>query len=266
MSGEGRGICTRERRLISSAGIVLALLMLLPLKQTLSQRPSVSGDSARRDSMPTDSLRAADCAACFLAIPVGGVMILSAIFAAAPLALFIGERGPSEMSFLQDHGAASASVGGAFQAGQTWADAVRIEAVRRNLCYALTVEEFWRPTHVEYFTARAGYLFHPRRITAGGVTLGFMNGPSRTRDSGPEIGLPLFVGDTSRVSFRLEPTYVLSSRGLLWSHRAECDVAMPRQPYFLGVSAVGKIDPPPSPDTQRDFAHGAYLLTFGARF
>jgi hypothetical protein len=121
------GICTRKNRLISSASIVLALLMLLPLKQTLSQRPSVSADSARRDSMPTDSLRAADCAACFFAIPAGGVMILSAIFAAAPLALFIGERGPSEMSFLQDHGAASASVGGAFQAGQTWADAVRIE-------------------------------------------------------------------------------------------------------------------------------------------
>ncbi|HEY2375236.1 MAG TPA: hypothetical protein VGH98_04620 [Gemmatimonadaceae bacterium] len=193
-------------------------------------------------------------------------MILSAIFAAAPLALFIGERGPSEMSFLHDHGAASVSVGGAFQAGQTWADAARIEAVRRDLYYELVAEEFWRPTHVQYFTARAGYLFHTRRIAAGGVTLGFMSGPPHTRDRGPEIGLPLFVGDTSKFSLRLEPTYIRSSRGLLWNYRAEFDVAIPRHPYFLGASAVGKIDPPSTPDTQRDFTHGAYLFTLGARF
>ena len=216
--------------------------------------------------MPADSLHPVDCAVCFLAIPLGGVAILSAIFAAAPLALFIGDRGPSEMPFLENHGAASVDVGGAFQAGQTWADAMRIEAVRHNVYYELIGEEYWRPVHVEYLTARAGYLFHPRRITAGGVTLGFMNGPSQSRERGPELGLPLFLGDSASVLFRLEPTYVVSPRGLLWSYRAEFDLAVPRHPYFVGASAVGKIDPPASTDTQRDFAHGAYLLTLGARF
>jgi hypothetical protein len=223
------------------------------------------GQSAPRDTMPSDSTlhHPIHTAGPYLAMLAAGPMVLAAIFAAAPLAFVFGERGPSQMALLQDHGAAYTTIGGPFSAGQSVANSAQIELFQQNVHYELLAEEFWRPVRSQYVTIRTGYLFHPRAVSAGGVTLGYVHGPEA---SGPEVGLPLYLGDSTSASVRVEPSYIFARRGLLWNYRVQADIPLPNRRYFAGVSAVGKADPPASRDDPNDFSHSAWMVLFGVRF
>lgn len=222
-------------------------------------------DTTRADSVSADSLHhPIHSVLPYVGLVVGGAAVIATLFAATPV-MYFGPPGPSEMSFLHTGGAVSLSVGGVFQRGQTWAHAAHLEGMSGAFHYELFAEDFWRPVHVEYVTVRTGYLMR-RRFTAGGLTIGLTNAGREARDTGAEIGLPVYFGDRRGVFARLEPTYIASRRGLLWNYRAELDIPVLQGPYYLGVSGVGKSDPPASPDNPNNFAHSAVLLVFGSSF
>jgi len=223
------------------------------------------GQTTPRDTVSGDSTlhRPIHSVGPYLAMLAAAPMVLAGIFAAAPLALVFGERGPSQMALLHDHGAAYTTIGGPFSAGQSVANSAELELFHGSMHYELLTEEFWRPVRSEYLTVRAGYLFHIRTISAGGATLGFVHGPG---DSGPEVGLPFFVGDSALVNVRVEPSYIFAHRGMLWNYRVQAEMPLPNRRYFVGLSAVGKADPPASRDDPNDFSHSAWMVLFGVRF
>jgi hypothetical protein len=147
--------------------------------------------------------------------------------------------GPVDMAFMKDHAALHASVGGRFTEGETWANALSIELVRKPVLAELRAEDFWRPRHVRYLTARAGYLWHPKSAAAGGLTIGYVHAEGATSQTGLELGLPLFIGRET-MTMRFEPTYVVSSGGPLWSYRGQAEVYVGSGRYVIGANVVRK--------------------------
>lgn len=230
-------------------------------------RDSVHSDSIRKDSLPTDSIHRGPIhdPRMYLMVYGAPVLIMLLVAAPAPFAKWGGEAGRTTMAFLDDHQAAYISVGGYFHEGQTWAHSVSLEVLRRSVHAELHVEDFWGPRHVRYVTVRGGYLWHPRRSAAGGVTLGYVHADRDTAQRGLEIGVPLFIGGSSR-TVRVEPTYVLSSSGVLWSGRIQLEYHIPRRPYFVGASMVGKSLQLRSNPSRNDLAVRAVSVVFGTRF
>ena len=140
---------------------------------------------------------------------------------------------------MKDHVAFDVSLGGRFAEGETWANALSIELVRKPVYAELRAEDFWRPRHIRYLTARAGYLWHPKVAAAGGLTIGYVHAEGATSQTGPELGLPLFIGRET-MTMRFEPTYVMSSGGPLWSYRAQMEVYVGGGRYVIGANVVRK--------------------------
>jgi hypothetical protein len=193
-------------------------------------------------------------------IAVGFVIAL----APAPLAKWWGESGANEMALLEDHSAASLSLGGRFAEGETWANGVSLEMMRRPVRAEVQMEDFWRPRHVRYITARGGYVWHPRRAAAGGVTIGYVHSDGDAAQSGPELGLPLFIGSRD-MTMRIEPTYVFSAEGPLWTYRLQMEGYFPRREYFAGFAMVLRSYPLRS-NAGDEFAAQAVTALFGKRF
>jgi hypothetical protein len=106
---------------------------------------------------------------------------------------------------MKDHVAFHVSLGGRFAEGETWANALSIELLRKPVYAELRAEDFWRPRHIRYLTARAGYLWHPKVAAAGGLTIGYVHAEGATSQTGLELGLPLFIGRET-MTMRFEPT------------------------------------------------------------
>ena len=258
-------------RCAAPLALLVALLATPPCRAALAQQPPAPRDSVPGDTVPSDSTisrRPIHSPMMYLILPIGGALAVAATaiaaIAPAPAARWYGAPGPTEMALLRDHGAAYASVGGIFQRGQTWARSVDVEVVRGGVHGELQAEDFWRPRHVRYLTARGGYLWHPRRRSAGGVTLGYVYADGDPRQRGPELGLPLYIGDSAG-TMRLEPTYVLSPAGLRWSYRMQVELYVPGRPYFAGASLVGK-ELSLASGTDCNFAASAVTLLVGTRF
>jgi hypothetical protein len=143
------------------------------------------------------------------------------------------------MTFKKAHVAFRVSVGGRFSEGETWANAVSIELVRKRVHAELQAEDFWRPRHVRYFTARGGYLWHAKGRAAGGLTVGYVHAEGATSQTGPELGLPLFIG-SDKGTMGFEPTYVMSSGGPLWSYRLRMEGYAAGGRYVIGANVVQK--------------------------
>jgi hypothetical protein len=246
----------------------MALAQGPPAPRDSTRADSAQSDSILKDSLPPDSIRGGPIHDPRMYLMVyAGIFVLPVVLvtAPAPLAKWWGEPGRTAMAFLDDHWAAYVSVGGYFHRGQTWAHSASLEVLRKSVHAELHVEDFWRPRHVRYFTLRAGYLWHPRRRAAGGVTLGYVHADRDPAQRGLEIGVPLFVGSSSG-TMRLEPTYVLSSSGLLWSGRLQLEFHIPGGPYFVGANMVGKSLQLRSDPSRDDLAARAVTLLFGTRF
>jgi hypothetical protein len=226
-------------------------------------RDSAATDSATRVAARVDTVRRAHGDAAAIGYAVLPATIVGA-FVAAPFALWIGPRGDTRMSFLADHEAVSLSVAGRFTYGQTWANSVEIESVRSGVHSELQVEDYWRPHHLRYFTLRAGPLWHPRRYSAGGVTLGYVHTEGDPLQRGPELGLPLFVG-TRTGNARFEPTYIFSRDGILWSYRIQLEGSIPHSPFFAGANATWKSLTLTS-DSRQDFAANVFGVMLGSTF
>jgi hypothetical protein len=72
------------------------------------------------------------------------------------------------------------------------------------------------------------------------------------------------IGNSS-TTMRLEPTYVFSPDGLLWSYRVQLEAAVPRTPCIAGANMTWKSLTLTSND-RHDFAASAVSVVLGARF
>ena len=223
---------------------------------------SVGGDSTSSDSMQRVPPHPIHPSWAPLVMPGLLVIPLVGAFVPAPLA-WIGPRGSTGMAFLQDHESAYISAGGRFSKGETWANGVAFESVRRDVHTEVLFEDFWRPRHLRYFTARAGYLWHPTRFAAAGTTLGYMHASEDPMQRGFELGVPLYLGGGSG-TLRLEPTYVASREGALWSYRLQAEATIPHTRFFAGAAVNWKSLPLTS-DARQDFEGQALTLLFGTR-
>ena len=88
-------------------------------------------------------------------------------------------------------------------------------------------------------TARGGYLWHAKGRAAGGLTVGYVHAEGATSQTGPELGIPLFVGRET-MTMRFEPTYVMSSGGPLWSYRLRMEGYAGGGRYVIGANVVQK--------------------------
>lgn len=248
--------------------LVVAMLWIGSLHaQVPTSRDSIPADSIRRDSTPPDSMQRVaphPVHPSWAPLVMPGLLVipLVAAFVPTPLA-WIGPRGATEMAFLQDHEAAYVSAGGRFSKGETWANGVALESVRSDVHTELLLEDFWRPRHVRYLTARAGYLWHPTRFAAAGATLGFVHATGDPRQHGPELGVPLYLGGSAG-TLRLEPTYVASREGALWSYRLQAEGTIPHTPFFAGAAVNWKSLPLTS-NARQDFQGQTLTLLFGTR-
>ena len=167
------------RRPIAALAIGFSVtLAVLPdpalAQQQVAQPDSVQGDSVARDSTPPDIKPGSPHSPMmYLFIPVAvlGALVMAAV--PASFALLEGPPDPSPLVIVEQHRAAYISVGGLFYDGETWAHSANFEMISNGVLAELKVEDFYRPNHFQYVTARAGYLFHPNTGSAGGVTLGY---------------------------------------------------------------------------------------------
>jgi hypothetical protein len=262
-------------RHVAALALAVGLAAAALCQPALAQRPEVPRDSVRADSVPPDSVPMDTMPADSVRRPIhpwwGPLLIPATVavgvvlaVAPAPLARWWGGPRRNDMAFVRDHGAVYASVGGRFEKGETWANAVSVQMVRRGAYAELQGEDFWRPRHVRYLTARGGRLWHPRRSAAGGVTLGYVHVDGDPAQRGPELGLPLFLGDRT-VTGRFEPTYVASPDGPLWSYRLQLEGYPRGGRYVVGAAVTGKSNPL-TPDSRGGVAARAVTVLLGTRF
>ncbi len=253
------------------AAVTLALTVAM--LTTVLSRPLLaqgcapaSPDSLPSDSIPADSAHRGPHHPPWMPLVLPGIFVVGAVvmLAPAPLARWISWCDTTVTGVMHDRRAAYVSVGGRFADGETWANAAAIEIVRNPFHVQLHAEHFWGPRHLRYLSARAGPLWRPTRVAVGGATLGYVHTQGDRRLSGVEIGFPLFLGDSTRV-VRIEPTWVLARRGLLWNSRLQIQVDVPRTPYFAGFSYSAKSFPFTS-ESDESYAVQAAALLFGIRY
>jgi hypothetical protein len=190
-------------------------------------------DSVARDSVPRDSVQAAPIDAWGL-VPVLAGMAASLVFAPAPIALFGGDSGATNMAFAHDHLDVSTSGGGIFSDGQTYARSANVQIVHSGRYAEAEAERIDGVRRQTYVAARVGALFSPRRNYMGGVTIGYQHVREDRRQRGPELGLPLFIGG-QRAELRLDPTYVFAPGRVLWSVRSQFQARLGGTPFFAGA-------------------------------
>jgi hypothetical protein len=205
-----------------------------------AQEPKAPADSVPADTLPRDSVRVNHH---------GGMMFAMAAFVAvsavAPSALTTAampDTTPSRLPRAADHVAAYVAVGASWIERHTWSYAASIELLRSGWYGEMRVEAFYLPEHFKYQSLSGGYLFRPKRVVAGGATIGYRRASRDRAQRGVMIGFPLIV-DAADGSMRLESTYVFSPRGVNWNYRLLMELAIGASPFSAGFTAEAKTLP-----------------------
>lgn len=189
--------------------------------------------------------------------PHGPLMAFFGAFFLAPSGLllmpvcFDDER---QLGFWRDH--VSGYAGGGIMASD-WHGAVAqsagLEVLALGAYAEVRLDRYHRDDRVEMWDARVGYLLHPHRSVAGGVTVGWREAPDVPdgwSGGGVLIGFPILLaacGERRPCWVQWEPTYLISGKGLGFTPHFRLEVPVPRTPLLgrLDVEAKGmrKKDP-----------------------
>ena len=237
---------------------LVALCLTTALARPARAQSTPPNDSTRRDSVvrqpPVDA---------WGLVPIMAGLIASFVFAPSPIALFGGDSGATRMPFAHDHVDAFVSSGGIWSDSQTFARSADLQVVRRSAYAELEVERIDGARGLTYQAARGGWLYHARRNYVGGVTLGWQRVPGDRRQTGPELGVPLYIGNP-RAEFRLDPTYVFAPGRVLWSFRSQFQTRLGGSPYFAGARLAFRSAYRITKDEQC-FTSGSVALLAGVR-
>lgn len=166
-----------------------------------------------------------------------------------------------ELGFWRDHATASVALRGIFDdsrmAGGLGAE---LELLHRGLYGELRLEQYHAsedlPRPVRLWSARAGYLVHPVRHLAGGVTVGYRHArgaPDEWTTTGVEIGFPLIAalcrerGVAGTCWMRWEPAYVITPARAAMSPRFEVEFPFWWRPLVAGFTFEAKALREPDP-------------------
>jgi hypothetical protein len=189
--------------------------------------------------------------------PHGPLMAFFAAFYLAPSALLLMPTcfdDEHELGFWRDHVSVNAT-GGLMVSDWHGAAAhsAGLEVLALGAYAEVRLDRYHRSDRVETWDARAGYLIHPYRSVAGGVTVGWREAPDVPdgwSGGGVLIGFPIVVaacGERRPCWVQWEPIYMISDRGLGFTPRLRLAVPIPRTPLLgrLDLEAKGmrKKDP-----------------------
>jgi hypothetical protein len=242
----------RAIRLHLHLRILAALPLLLLARPALAQDAKAkarSPEPARCSPplTPADSSRMHPRPGYMGAIMVGWIVAPPALLRLRGFACEYDDDAPVGM--LRDH--VALFVGGGGLVTGEWkggpAGSVNAQAMVRNVYVDVKGEQYWfTGDRIRMWDARVGYLFHPVRTMAGGVTLGYRDAsgaPDGWGVEGVQIGLPLILGfgpDPLPVTVHWEPTYVFSRGHVRVSPRARIDVGLRRTPLVVRLDMDSK--------------------------
>ena len=252
------GLRARGRRAALLVCLVASLAAGMALgRPALAQQPATAPEcAAGADTVPGDSVQ--------VRRDLHGRLALALFtFAVAP-SLLLPHVDPClyadepELGFWRDHATVSVALRGVADtlrmAGGLGAE---LELLHRGLYAELRLEQYYAsadlPRPVRLWSARAGYLIHPARHLAGGVTVGYRHArgaPGEWPTTGVEISFPL-IGVLCRNGgtcwMRWEPAYVFTPVRVTMSPRFEAEFPVRRTPFIAGftLEAKGVREPDP---------------------
>lgn len=201
------------------------------------------GDSVRGDTLPRDTItvdvaypEARHDPLLFPALAAATAVIL--VVPSAALALMVPVD-TTESTFWEGRVSAYVTGGFSWQEEQEGVQSANVELLWNGIYGAVRVENFELPRHFQYQSVRGGYLLHPKRGVAGGVTVGYRRAPQDRSHQGVEIGFPVFTG-SRKGTLRLEPTYVFAPGGVSWNYRFQGDYPISGGPLFFGLCMEAK--------------------------
>jgi hypothetical protein len=226
-----------HRPLLSIALPLLASLVLVRPAHAQKTEPGCAPPVRRDSSVDADPRRMLEAMVLFVVLPPA-LLHLPGVACDAP-----GDR---ELGLARNH--VAVFVGGGGLVNGNWkggpATTAAAEVVLRGVYADLHVEQYWwgGDERIRLWDARAGYLDHPTRALATGVTVGYRDASGAPGDwgvEGVEIGVPIVLGRD--VGWMLwEPTYVISRGHLRVSPRARLDVVIPRTPLVARLDIDSK--------------------------
>ena len=168
------------------------------------------------------------------------------LFVVAPSALLLSPGfcagDDEELGFWRDH--VSASVGAGAMASRSEVGLMHsmgLEVFALGAYGELRLDRYHVADSVQMWDARVGYLIHPSRGIAGGVTAGWRESPD-TPDGwtggGLLIGFPIMIagcGERRPCWLQWEPAYIISGRGLGFTPRLRLNVPLARTPLVARV-------------------------------
>lgn len=158
-----------------------------------------------------------------------------------------------ELGFWRDHVSAYAGAGGmASRTEVGLMHSMGVEVFALGAYAEVRLDRYHVDDRVQMWDARAGYLIHPSRGIAGGVTVGWRESPD-TPDNwtggGLLIGFPIMISACGERSCWLqwEPAYIISDRGLGFTPRLRLNLPLARTPLVARVDlearGMRKADP-----------------------
>jgi hypothetical protein len=217
--------------------VVAIAVAILPLAAAAVAQAPVPNDSVIV-GLPAD-----DSARFNRRPPMVEGMLLMPIAPGALALLLRKEPGPElpPLGFWERRLAVHAAVGGgvARSDSNTCAYSAGVEILLRGIYAEARTEHFLFPKHIEYRTARLGYLFHPLPEAAGGITLGYRDAQGIPAHDGLEVAFP-FVTGSRTWWLRYEAAYVFSRDTPSWSYRMQAEFLIRGGPLYAGLNVEAK--------------------------
>lgn len=170
-------------------------------------------------------------------------MLLMPIAPGAAAFLLKREPGPqlAPLGYWDKRVSAHVAGGPAFAdtSGETSAYSAGVEVLVRGWYAEVRNEHFRLPEHIEYRSARLGYLIHPVPEVAGGVTVGYREARGVRGHSGAELAFP-FVAGSRTWWLRYEAAYVMGKEMVSWSYRMQAEFLFRGGPLYWGLNVEAK--------------------------
>ena len=227
---------------------ILAAALAGPARAQEPARPDRC-DAVRGDSVAREPSRRYE--------PHGSLLAFMATFYLAPSALLLTPTcfdDEQALGFWRDHVSVNAT-GGVMASDWHVAamQSVGLEVLALGAYAEIRGDRYHRSDRVDVWEGRVGYLIHPYRSVAGGVTVGWREVPDRPdgwSGGGVLVGFPIMIaacGEHRPCWVQWEPTYMISDHGLGFTPRFRLAVPIPRTPLLgrLDLEAKGmrKADP-----------------------
>jgi len=227
----------------------LRVVRLGALMLSIASHSGFAQSAPSRDSMKTDTMRVAPrCIEC------GGYAMLFSVgaFFVAPAAILVlfPATNPQQSTPAQpSENFSELLVEGRLigDTAQSGGHSESVEWSRGGTYLQLRLATWYIPQVFQYQTVRVGKFFRTAPLLSGGVTHGYQRVPHDYSQEGPEIALPVVIGN-ERLRVRSDASYVFSHSRVNISYRCDAEARV-HGPVALGLDFELKSIRNPTPFT-----------------